>query len=328
MEMEIQSKLRMFARNAQIIIRRFVWQNAQAGRMAAFQYAKDDLPVDIEKIQQCLELIKKNTRLFSTFRGNMALCLAALLSLSPDPDKLFDDTLKVYAMMKDEKFSTSDYLVIAAYEIAAQSDPKRFGDVVARTRDFYDGMKSNRFFQMGQDDYIYTAMLGLSDLNVTAGVERIEEMYRKLEREFKDKNSIKALAQLLVLGGSDDVTVENVFALHKMMRSQKIKMSRAYNLTTFGMLALLPVDIDIIVSNIKEVKRELRMQRGFSASSITTQEVLLYAAATIANYYIRGLSSGALSATVSTSIVNIIVAQQAAMIATIATASVRATSLK
>ncbi|MCL2152150.1 MAG: DUF4003 domain-containing protein [Oscillospiraceae bacterium] len=52
--------------------------------------------------------------LFSTFRGNMALCVAKLLSLSPNPRGLFEETLKVYSLMKDVKFRASDFLVVAA----------------------------------------------------------------------------------------------------------------------------------------------------------------------------------------------------------------------
>jgi len=326
MEKDIQHKLELFASNALTIRKGFSWQHALTRRMAALQYAREGLSADCDKIQFCHNLIKENTGIFSSFRGNMVLSLAALLSLSPDPRKLLDDTLNVYSMMKYEKFRSSDHLVIAAYEIAAQGDPMRYNDVVIRSREFYNGMKSNRFFLTGQDDYIYTVMLGLSDLDVAAGVERIEEIYRKLKGEFWDNNSIHALAQILVLGGSDDDIVRRVLTMRDMLRSQNIKLDRSYTLPSLGILAMLPVDINVLVADINEARKSLRSQKGFGSWSIATQELLLFTAAIIAGYYARNLTNNSVSAAVSTSIANIIIAQQAAMISVIAASTVVATS--
>jgi len=326
MEKDIQGKLELFVSNAQATRKRFAGQHALTRRMAALLYAREGLAVDCDKIRRCHGIIKESTGVFSTFRGNMALALSALLSLSPDPRKLFDDTQRVYGMMKDEKFRASDHLVIAAYEIASQGDPMRYSDAVVRARGFYNGMKSNRFFQIGADDYIYAAMLGLSDLDAVAGTERIDEVYRRLKGEFWDNNSIQALAQILVLGGSDDDTVYRVLALRDVLRSQRIKLDRSYTLPSLGMLALLPVDIGVIVSDIDEARKALRAHKGFGSWSIATQELLLFAAAIVAGYYARNTPGDALSATISTSIANIIIAQQAAIIAAIVASSVVVTS--
>jgi hypothetical protein len=326
MDKDIQSKLELFASNAQTVKKRFTWQHALTHRMAALLYAREGLKADCGKIKQCHNLIKENTGVFSTFRGNMVLSLAALLSLSPDPKRLLEDSLKVYSMMKDEKFRASDHLVIAAYEIAAQGDHMRYNDTVMRSRNFYDGMKSNRFFQTGQDDYIYAAMLGLSDLDVATGVGRIEEIYRKLKGEFWDNNSVQALAQILVLGGSDDDTVKRVLTLRDVLRSQKIKLDRAYTLPSLGILAMLPVDINVIVADIDKARKALRAQKGFGSWSIATQELLLFAAAIVAGYYALNMANDSVSAAVSTGIANIIIAQQAAMISVIVASTVVTTT--
>jgi len=129
-------------------------------------------------------LVKENTGVFSTFRGNMSLCIAALLSLSADPQGLFDEVLKVYDLMKEAKLRASDYLVVAAYQVAAQTEPANYQNAVDRARAFYDGMKARHFFYTSQDDYIFAAMLGLSDLDVETGTERIEQLYNHLKPEF------------------------------------------------------------------------------------------------------------------------------------------------
>ena len=98
-----QNKLELFTCNAQIIKKEFTWQNPLTKRLAALLYALEGRTVDCVAIRQCLVLIKQNTGAFSNFRGKMALCVAALLSLSPNPQEVFSETLKVYDLLKGVK---------------------------------------------------------------------------------------------------------------------------------------------------------------------------------------------------------------------------------
>lgn len=321
-----QNKLELFADNVQIIKKEFTWQNTLTKRLAALLYAQEGKTVDCEAIRQCHTLIKENTGAFSTFRGNMALCLAALLSLSPNPQEGFSETLKVYDLLKGEKFHASDFLVVAAYLIAAQSDASDYRNVVIRMRNFYDGMKSRHFFSTGQDDYIFAAMLGLTNLDAAAGTERIEQLHSRLKGEFWNENSVQALAQVLVLGESDDSIANRVLVLRDTLRAEKIKLDKAYTLPVLGILALLPVEIDTIVRDIGLAQDTLRAQKGFGLLSVTTQELLLFAASIVVGNYAESVKDGVLTATLSTSITNIIIAQQAAMIAAISASTTAAAS--
>lgn len=321
-----QNKLELFADNAQMIKKQFTWQNTLTKRLAALLYAQEGKTVDCEAIRQCHALIRQSTGAFSAFRGNMALCVAALLSLSANPKEVFSETLKVYGLLKSVKLRASDFLVVAAYQIAAQSDVSDYENVVTRTRSFYDGMKAHHFFYTGQDDYIFAAMLGLTELGVEAGTERIEQLHSRLKGEFWDKNSVQALAQVLVLGDSDDSAVNRVLSLRDALRAQKIKLDKAYTLPVLGILALLPVEIDTIVRDIGVAQDALRAQKGFGPFSVTTQELLLFAASIIAGDYAKSVRDGVLTATLSTSITNIIIAQQAAMIAAISASTAAASS--
>lgn len=326
MENTVKNKLELFANNTQIIKKEFIWQNTLTKYLAALLYAQEGKMLDCEAIRQCHDLIKQNTNAFSTFRGNMALCVATLLSLSPNPQKVFSETLKVYDLLKGERFYASDFLVIAAYQIAAQSDTSKHSNVTYRTRSFYEVMKARHFFYTGKDDYIFSAMLGLADLDVTAGTERIEQLYSRLKGEFWDKNSIQTLAQVLVLGESDDSITNRVLVLRDKLRAYNIKLDKTYTLPILGVLALLPVEIDTIARDIAVAQDTLRAQKGFGPLSVTKQELLLFAASIVASNYAENVKDGVLTATLSTSISNIIIAQQAAMIAAISASSAAAAS--
>ncbi|ASA23672.1 DUF4003 family protein [Paenibacillus donghaensis] len=92
MKEQYTARLELFAANAQKTKKTFVWQNAMVNRLAALLYAVEDKPADCDAISESHELIKRNTKLFSSFRGNSAISIAALLSLTADKEKRLADT--------------------------------------------------------------------------------------------------------------------------------------------------------------------------------------------------------------------------------------------
>ena len=319
MQHNIPDRLALFVANAQIIRKEFTSKHSQTRRLAALLYAQENKPIDCEAIRRCHALIREHTGPFSSFRGELSLCVATLLSLSPDPQRLFDEALKVYDLLKDAKFRACDYLVIAAWLIAARSDPSNYPNVVNRMRAFYDSMKAYHSLKIGQDDYISAAILGLSDLDVTEGAGRIEQIYSRLKGEFRDRNSILVLSQALALS-SDDEVVNRVMALRDALKARKIRLDKSLSLPILGVLALLPVEIDAIVRDIGETRDSLRTQKWFGSMSVSTQELLVFAAAVVAGACMDTLEDGVLTATLSGNIAGIIIMQQAAMIAAIAAA--------
>ncbi len=326
MKNEIRKKLELLVANWREIRSEFFWTSTMIKRMAAFIYAREGKAIDCDAIKQSLDLIKENTGVFSTFRGNMTLCVATLLSLKDNPAELFPRVLTVYEMMKDVKFRASDYLVLAAYEIAANSNPEDYERIVGRAKAFYDGMKENSFFRTGQDDYIFAAMLGLSDIDAQTGAARIERLYRHFKPEFWSGNGVQALAQVLVLSGDCEAAANRVLKLRDALKERNMRLDKTYTLPSLGVLALFPADENVLASDIDEARAFLRKQKGFGGLSVNGQELLLYASAVVASEYADEIQNGNLSASVYTSIASIILAQQAATIAAISGATVAATS--
>jgi hypothetical protein len=165
-------------------------------------------------------------------------------------------------------------------------------------------------------------MLGLSDLRVVPATKHMESLHQRLKTEFRNGNSVQTLTQVLVLGDSDDHVVKRILALRDALRAQKIKLDKTYTLSSLGVLALLPTEMDTIVRDIDEAKTYLKGQKGFGFfSTVTRAELLLYAVAFVAGGYAEQLEEGIIAATLSTSITNIIIAQQTAMIAMLAATS-------
>lgn len=326
MKEQYAARLELFAQNAQRVKKEFPWQNALVNRLAALLYSTENKMADGEAIRASYELIKENTGLFSSFRGTSVICIATLLSLTSDKERQLMNTLAVYDMLKDAKFRASDYLVVAAYQIAAHSTPDQYLHTVERAKQFYDSMKAKHRFLTGQDDYIFAAMLGLSDIEVESGVERMEQLYTALKPEFLSGNSVQALTQVLVLGETASEEAERVLALRDAFRAQDIRMDKEYTLSSLGVLSLLPGSREDIVNDVSETYQFLRTQKGFGNWSITKQELLLLSAALAAFKYVEDVRNGIITTMLSTSITNIVIAQQTAIAVAAATSAAAASS--
>ena len=326
MKQKLHEKLTLFASNSQEMKKEFKWRNSLTRRLAALLYAFEDKPVDCNAIRECLDLIKSSAGIFSIFRGNMVLCVATMLSFKDNRKELFAQTKAVYEMMKDVKFCASDYLAVAAYEIAVNANPDNYEEIVSRARAFYKGMKAKGFFRTGEDDYIFTSMLGLSDIDVKEGTERIQHFYRKLKPDFLSGNSVQMLAQILVLAGESDLAVHRLYDLRKELKNRKLRLDKTFTLSSLGIFALLSVDTNTIVQDIEDAETFLKTQIGFGSFRITKQERLLLAASIVASVYAENEKDGVLKASVSTNIASIIITQQAAMIAAVSASGSAASS--
>lgn len=327
MDTAYQSRLELFVNNHQQAKADFTWKNTMNRRLAAMLYTAENKVIDTGGIKDCEALIKESTGLFSTFRGNSALSVATLLSLTPDPRRCLENTLQVYDLMKDAGFRASDFLVVAACMIAMQSEPGRFTQTVGRAKAFYDAMKSEHWFLTGQDDYIFAALFGMSGIEVQAGADRVEYLFSELKLEFHPGNSVQALAMVLLLGGDTFDSKLKTFALNKAFRENGLKMDKEYTLSSLGVLSLLPQDADAIVRSVQETYEYIRTQPGFGAFSVSKQEALLLSAALFAFTSADQIKKGIMTSAISTTIASIIIAQQtAAMIAATTAASAAAAS--
>jgi len=326
MKNELQDKLTMFAENWQAIKKEFKWHSSQAKRMAAMLYAIGNKSIDCTEIKDSLSLIKRSTGIFSTFRGNMSLCVAAMLSLNENRKDVFASTVSVYELLKKEKFRVSDYLAVAACEIAAHAKPEEFQQTVSRARAFYKGMKANGAFRTGQSDYIFSALLGLSGINVENGTDRIEQLFQRFKPEFSSRSGIQKLAQILVLGGDSDTAANRVLALNSALKNRKIRLDKAYTLPALGVFALLPADINAIVRDIEDAKAFLKTQKGFGTLSVSNQELLLFTAGVVASVHADDIRNDLIKSSITTSIISIIIAQLVAMMVIIVAVSAAASA--
>lgn len=324
MNEELKNSLNLFIGNLAETKKNFYWQDTLTKKLMALIYTSENKKLDAENIKDCHRLLKMNTGVFSMFRGNSAYCIATLLSLKPDKERLLQNTLDVYDRMKAVKFKSSDYLTIAALFIASQTNEDNYPNVIFRAKEFYDGMKSNHILITGGDDYIFAAMLGLSHIDPKTGSAQMERLYQRLKSEFTGGDGLQMLSQILLLGGYTEESLYKVADLNNAFRNDGIRLDKRYTISSLGILSLLPSHKSEIVSAVKEVYEYLRSQKGFGGLSSTKQEVLMYASALASFPFMEESKNTLVTGALSTTITNIILAQQAAMAAIAASSAATA----
>ena len=312
--------LMLLVDNTAALKQHFPWQQPMLRRYAALLYASAGREADIGAIDACMDLIKQETGAFSMFRGYVKLSMAAMLSLCDEPERVFSDTLQVYVQLKDVRFHASEYLVLAAYQIARQVPVERQAEAAARTRAFYEAMKEEHRFITGYDDYIFSAMLGISELDVSEGCERMERVFQELKPVFASRNGLQGMSQVLALFPEDDA-VSRAVALHDALKTRDFNFSRGEALSTLGVLALLDGETASIAQEVADTYEELRAQKGFGPLSVQKLERMLLAASLIACGRLQAGGQSALTTALATSITNILIAQQVAMAAVLASAA-------
>ncbi|MBE5962937.1 MAG: DUF4003 family protein [Lachnospiraceae bacterium] len=276
-----------------------------------------------EKIKEMKALIKEKAGIFSRFRNNLLVPLSTELSLEANPEQCFLNTLHVYDLLKQQKFSSSDYLAAAAHAISTGCEPFDYPRICERAKTFYQDMKENHPFLTGQNDYVYAAMLAMSDLSPQSGTNRMELFYINLKKHFGQGNGLQSLSHILCMADeTDSLVIDRVISLHDKLKEMRFDMNHPYTLSLLGILALITDDMDAMAADIAEAHNYLKDKKGFGSWSLTKAQRLLITSSVVATVYADQAKSGTLKNTIASNITNLLLAEQAAMIAMITAASV------
>jgi len=312
----------LFLDNASNIRKSFPWQEPMIKRLTALVFALEGKELDSAAVVAAHKTLKNTTGVFSTFRGNLSVLIAAMASMTDDPATRLSDTQTAYQLLKNKKFRSSDYLVAAAFEIASQTPHNNFPHVIHQTREIFLAMRANNRFLIGADDYIYAAMLALAGFDAQTAGDKVRDMYTRLKAEFPfmtSRSCLLHLAQIMILSDRTEHCVSNLIHLNRILRSHKIKLDRSLVLPSLGILSTLPTNPDALAEEIKNTVDFLRTHKGFGGFSVSSAEINMHAVALISRHSLA-------QATASSAITNMLIAQQTAMMVAMSAAVMASSS--
>lgn len=327
MDVELKEKINLMVENYHELKSGFKWETPLIRHFGAMVHATKGARVNIDKLKEIKTYIKEETSWTSYFRGTNQFVFASLLCFEENYREFFKNMQKVYEMMKKQGFSRSEYSPLAAYTIVKEPGRDEWDYRIRRMDEFYRKMKSNHFWLTCADDYVYAAVLAVTDLDVGETGENIEKCYRELNNlGFHKGNDLQTLSHILALGEQNTIEKCNkASALYKKLKQKDCKLQYS-GLATLGLLALISDDVDKISSEIEEAYNYIYSQDGYGFWGLDKSMRTIISATLVSDFYVDDIKKGVMQVALGNSINAIIIAQQQAAVASAVAASVAASS--
>lgn len=324
MKNSLKQRCELFVKNRDILKNHFIWDSAMLHPLCASLYAEKGLEIDTNKIKMCKEIIKKNTGVFSQFKGTAFLALATMLSLEINPESKFQEVLKTYEILKKE-FHSSAYLPLTAFVLANMVKSSDYERVVRKSKDIFQRMKKEHPFLTTGEDCGFAVMIAISDLSIDAAIDEMEKCYHLLQGKFF-ANAVQSISHTLALGEEDaNKKCNKVIQIFDQLKLKGCKYGTGPELAVLGVLAMATEHTEETTNDICKVNEYLLSCKGFGALSIGKAQRIMYCAILVAHEYKKQHLEHAIGMSTVNSVTSIIIAQQVAVSAAIS-ASVTASS--
>lgn len=146
MNQELQKRCELFIANKEALAKKFKLEDAGIISACSMVYTEKNVSVDMEKLTQCKDMVKKSTSVFSCFQGEARLLFISKMALADHPKAYFDKVMKIYDLLKKHKISGSEYAVIAAMAIADYDGNDNVDEIIEKITTLYATMKKKHPF--------------------------------------------------------------------------------------------------------------------------------------------------------------------------------------
>lgn len=319
MNKTLEAQCQLFIKNRNKMKENFIWERTAIYPLCASLYTEQGKEMEINKIRESKEIIREETGIFSNFKGNIFLVLAAQLALEESPKEKFQKVKKMYAALK-QVFWPSEYLPLTAFALAHKVPEDEYNEVAMKVKRIYGKMKEEHPFLTSKEDVSFAALFAISEMDEDEVICEMEKCYGHLKNEFFSANAIQSLSHALAFGEeSSEAKCERVVAIFNRLKDNGCKYGTGIELATLGVLALITEDVEGAVRDILEVNRYLLDSHGFGAFGTGKVQRLMYAVLMVTQAYKK--ENQVMKTAFANSITSIIIAQQVALTAAIATSA-------
>lgn len=285
-------------------------------------YVMNDKTLDSHHLLEIAEHIKKRAKMFSAMKSHSRFTTAAFLDTNFDnPMEQIEDLFNYYHMFRQEKFQRGIFSYISASIILKNQDKEvNPHGIILKTKNIYQAMKKEHPFLTSMSDYPLATLLAYeqhSDI-----VPTIEVFYDGLSKNgFRKGNDLQFISHILALSRDESVNTVMNRSTHIFDQFKKVGINpKPLYYPVIGMLALLPQDM-LDMQEIYEMYDTLNQEKYFKWQKDTN---LMMAASFFAKDKLEHAHIAETS--IYTTIEMIIQAQQAVMMAVIATSSIHSSN--
>lgn len=268
----------LLLRNREAMRVAFPWDAGKIHVCCAALYTMRGREANPASVKASLALLKQRMGAFSEFRGTARNVLVCLMELSGDPQDMLERAAQVYALLRQEFFSSA-YLPVAAMTIAQHAQPVRYAELAHRTRALYERMRKEHPFLTSSEDTGLCALLALSQEEDEVLLSRMEEAYTVLRQRFSYANAVQSLSHVLtLLPGDTKEKCARLADCYDAFRMNGNRWGRDYELPVLGVLCEDPRPFSDLVQETVACSDYLKGRKGFGFfSDITRPQRLMFA---------------------------------------------------
>lgn len=323
MKAALQARCEQFIMNRDTIKNVFRLNNLFLYPACANLFCSRGKVAEAEKLVYCRQLIQQKTGVFSSFRGQVQMAVACLLSMEENPEEKLEKALHCHALLKKE-FMASVYLPMVAMMLTDVEDAE---EKVQRGKALYKRIRAEHPFLTSGEDQVFAVLMTLSGKNDDQLMADMESCYTLLkDRGFGGNNYTQSVSHILALTeGMPEMKVTRFADLWEELIRIGLKYGKYYQLSTLAALSQLEGDTRMMAADMMEAYEYLAGQKGYGFFGMDKKGRLMHAAMIVSNLYGENWSKEAVSVSGTLSM---IVAQQMAALAAItaSTAMAQATS--
>ncbi len=305
-----------FISNRDLLKATFPWDSTLIFPACAMLFVEQNKHPDTDTLKACKHILKAHTGVFSPFRATTRLPVIAMLSLSDTPQESLQKTLALYTVLK-KHFHSSEYLVLAALSLSNLISPEDYEVIARKGISLYKAIKKTHPFLTSSEDAVFCLLLATSDTSEEAMLTHTEACYTRLKPHFFSGNAVQALSHALALqSGSPEEQCDKVLSLFDDLKQNGYKYGTNFELASLGLLATLDCNHTELLENFTALNHYLKQQKGYGFLGTPEKQRYMHITMLLLKYY--GNDTPTNSTTLIGSTLSIIIAQQLAFIAMIA----------
>ncbi len=279
-----------FIENRKRIERAFKLSTPQVHCLCALLLGLDDRDADLDTIRRGKKILKKNTGLFSAFRGLGMAPAAIKIGEYADGEQRLNFAKDNLRKLRAYGFAPTDYLCPAAFLMAKQHD--RSDTVAKNAREHYLEMRHAHRILTGGEDVMFAVLFAMYDANKEELFARADAAMDLLSGRFGRTNAAQMASFAIAFSDQPaDTLALKTERLYDAVREAGEKNREMLDLPILAFLAGLDADETAAGQLIAELSARLKEIKGFSAMRIGRSQRLVYATALAAIDTLHAASS-------------------------------------
>lgn len=227
-------------------------------------FVESGVEPDLKKLKKCERILIKKAGLFSDFSGTSALLIISLLSMSEDPEAMYDRLKDARDLVRRYFPPVPDYVALAAIVLNEEGDQSKWEEIARSAADIYNALKKKHRILTSGGDILFSLILarsGKEKQDVTADAKACAQ---RLTAYQLDGKSLQSLTRVLALADGDpEEKCDRFDKLYELLKAKGRKYGKEYQIPMLGLAAMLPGEIESVAADIIDVDNYLSKEEMY-----------------------------------------------------------------